>query len=98
MSVEACFLHRATGNWLSVIASGRAEEFTDDLMSKHTVELLTRKYRQVLGTPLQYSGLEPLPAMPHVIGVAINQISGACSRREAINRDFDPRSPTMEWR
>lgn len=96
VSLESCYLDRATGDWVSVIASGNAEEFTDDLMSNHTIELLTHKYRQILGTPLAFSGLQPLPAMPHVIGIPIGRISGVCSRREHLTKRPGTRSTTIE--
>ena len=96
VSLEACCLDRATGDWVSVIASGKAEEFTDDLMSAHTVELLTQKYDQILGTPLAFSGLQPLPAMPHVIGIPIGRISGVCSRRGVLTKKHGSRSSTIE--
>jgi nitroimidazol reductase NimA-like FMN-containing flavoprotein (pyridoxamine 5'-phosphate oxidase superfamily) len=84
VSFEACYLERATGDWVSVIASGTAEELTDDLMNTHTVTLLMYKYGHILGTPLALPGLQTLTGMAHVIGVPIARISGVCSSRRLL--------------
>lgn len=80
VSLEACYLDRVTGDWVSVIASGAAKETTDAFTNTFTINLLTAKYRQILGTPLSLSGLQPLHDMAHVISVPIGQISGVCSK------------------
>lgn len=86
VTLEACYLDHSTGDWVSVIATGDAEELTDDLTSALTVGLLTHKYSQILGTPVALSGLQPLPEIAHVIGIPIHRITGVTSRRGLLVR------------
>lgn len=92
VSIETSYLDRATGDWVSVIASGTAEEVAGDLMNTRTVTLLMHKYGQILGTPLALSGLQTLTGMTHVIRVPIARISGVCSSHRLLaNRSPDRR-------
>lgn len=81
VSIEVSRYDRATGDWVSVIVKGTATE-TDDYETRNmVVGKLMSKYREVVGSPLSRGGLHPLAGLPHVVEVAIDEISGMASGR-----------------
>jgi nitroimidazol reductase NimA-like FMN-containing flavoprotein (pyridoxamine 5'-phosphate oxidase superfamily) len=76
VSVEASNFGIETGDWTSVIVMGRAAEVDDDATITLTVQLLLRKYDNVLGSPLSRGGIQPMASFPHVVEVPIDEISG----------------------
>ena len=85
--VEASQFDPESGEWASVIVTGKAFEVDDRRTGAHAVELLYAKYSDALGDPLSRGGLQPLPGIPHVIEVTIEEISGMSS-----GRGFRPRT------
>ena len=79
VSVEASTFDRDSGDWISVIVKGRATPVTDDETITLTVQLLLRKYGGVLGSPLTRGGIQPMASFPHVMEVAIEEITGMTS-------------------
>lgn len=79
--VEASSFDPDTGDWISVIARGRAEEVTDEALATETVLQLIRKYQQAMGSLFGHGRLEPWSRVPHVIGVEIEEMSGLSSGR-----------------
>ena len=79
VSIEVSIFDDETGDWTSVIVRGRAAEVDDDATITLTVQLLLRKYGTVLGSPLSRGGLQPMASFPHVVQVAIDEISGMTS-------------------
>ena len=77
--IEACTFDESTGDWLSVIVRGTANETTDPAVGERAVTLLLEKYASQLGSPLGVSGLQPMASMPHVIEVVIDEVSGMTS-------------------
>ncbi len=74
--VEVCSMETPSGDWMSVVAWGEAREVTASDVVAETVELLLDKYRDLLGDPIRFTGLQPLPAFPHVIAVELDTITG----------------------
>ena len=81
VSIEASTFDTETGDWTSVIVRGRAAEVDDDATISLTVQLLFRKYGEVLGSPLSRGGIQPTASFPHVVQVPINEITGMTSGR-----------------
>lgn len=79
VSIEVSSYDQEDGDWTSVIIKGTARETTDDATISLTVQKLFEKYREVLGSPLGRSGLQPLSTFPHVVVVDIDEISGMAS-------------------
>ena len=77
--IEASQFDEETGDWTSVVVTGRAEERSDDETTARAVELLLEKYEAVLGSPLGHGGLQPMASFPHVIEVPIEEITGMTS-------------------
>ena len=77
--VEASHFDEQTGEWISVVVRGTAVERDDDETASRAVELLLDKYQAVLGSPLGHGGLQPMASFPHVIEVAIEEITGMTS-------------------
>ena len=80
VSVEVSTFDNETGDWTSVIVSGKATE-ADDVTISLAVQLLLRKYDNVLGSSLSMGGIQPMASFPHVVEVAIDEISGMSSGR-----------------
>ena len=76
VSIEASTFDTETGDWTSVIVRGRAAEVDDDATISLTVQLLFRKYGEVLGSPLSRGGIQPMASFPHVVQVPIDEITG----------------------
>ncbi len=74
--VEACQVETESGDWMSAVAWGAAREVTAEDVITETVELLLAKYRRLIGDPLGFAGLQPLPAFPHVVAVELDTITG----------------------
>ena len=74
--VEVCSMEADSGEWMSVVAWGDAREETAADVVVETVELLLEKYRDVLGDPIRFTGLQPLPAFPHVVTVELDTVTG----------------------
>jgi nitroimidazol reductase NimA-like FMN-containing flavoprotein (pyridoxamine 5'-phosphate oxidase superfamily) len=79
--VEVSRFDEETGDWVSVVVTGKAFERTDDEITARTVELLLEKYQSVLGSPLGHGGLQPMASFPHVMEVTIEEITGMSSGR-----------------
>jgi nitroimidazol reductase NimA-like FMN-containing flavoprotein (pyridoxamine 5'-phosphate oxidase superfamily) len=79
VSIEACRFDEESGDWASVIVSGRAELVTDDATRQLVMGKLFEKYRSALGSPLSRSGFQPLASLPGVVVVDIEEISGMTS-------------------
>ncbi len=79
--IEASRYDEESGDWVSVIVSGDAAVVEDDETRQLTVQLLLRKYEDVLGSPLSRGGLQPMAGFPHVVQVDIEEISGLSSGR-----------------
>jgi nitroimidazol reductase NimA-like FMN-containing flavoprotein (pyridoxamine 5'-phosphate oxidase superfamily) len=77
--IEASLFDEETGDWTSVVVTGRAAERSDDETTARAVELLLEKYEAVLGSPLGHGGLQPMASFPHVIEVPIEEITGMTS-------------------
>jgi len=77
--IEASDFDEATGDWTSVVVTGKAAERSDDETTSRAVELLLEKYEAVLGSPLGHGGLQPMASFPHVIEVPIDEITGMTS-------------------
>lgn len=84
--IEASQFDPQSGEWASVIVTGKAFE-VDDRTGELAVELLYEKYSAALGDPLSRGGLQPLSGLPHVIEISIEEVSGMCS-----GRGFRPRT------
>lgn len=85
--IEVSSFDEQSGDWASVIVTGTAEETSDSTTKQLAVDGLFQKYAQALGDPLSPGGLQPLPGMPHVIVVEIDEITGLSS-----GRGFKPRT------
>jgi nitroimidazol reductase NimA-like FMN-containing flavoprotein (pyridoxamine 5'-phosphate oxidase superfamily) len=70
-----------------VVVIGTASEVDDDETGARAVELLYDKYSSALGDPLSRGGLQPLPGLPHLIEVVIDEMTGMSS-----GRGFTPRT------
>jgi nitroimidazol reductase NimA-like FMN-containing flavoprotein (pyridoxamine 5'-phosphate oxidase superfamily) len=81
VSIEVSRFDDASGDWMSVIVEGQAVERTDTETTTRAVELLLEKYEKVLGSPLSRSGFQAMATFPHVVEVAIDEISGMASGR-----------------
>jgi nitroimidazol reductase NimA-like FMN-containing flavoprotein (pyridoxamine 5'-phosphate oxidase superfamily) len=81
VSIEVSRFDDASGDWMSVIVEGNAVERTDAETTTRAVELLLEKYEKVLGSPLSRSGFQAMATFPHVVEVAIDEISGMASGR-----------------
>lgn len=79
--VEVSDFDQDTGDWVSVIVIGQAQEATDRRTGELAVQLLLRKYSDSIGSPLSRSGLQPMAGLPHVVEVAIEEVSGMTSGR-----------------
>ncbi len=77
--VEACRVETDSGDWMSAVGWGEAREITAEKGITETVELLLAKYRRLLGDPLGLGGLQPLPAVPHVVAIELDTITGTRS-------------------
>jgi nitroimidazol reductase NimA-like FMN-containing flavoprotein (pyridoxamine 5'-phosphate oxidase superfamily) len=76
VSVEASDFELETGDWTSVIVKGTATEVRDDESIDTAVSLLLKKYEETLGSPLTRGGLQPMATFPHVVQIAIDEITG----------------------
>ena len=85
--IEVSSFDDETGDWVSVIVSGTAEEVLDPATKQRAVDGLFRRYSSAIGDPLRPGGLQPLPRSSHVVGVTIEEISGLSS-----GRGFAPRT------
>lgn len=75
--IEVVSYDETTGDWASAIVTGNASEVVDDELRAKTTSLLFEKYGDVLGSPLGHGGgIRPLQGFPHVLQVAIDEISG----------------------
>lgn len=74
--IEACRVETDSGDWMSAIGWGEAHEITAETGITETVELLLAKYRRLLGDPLGFTGLQPLPAFPHIVAIELDTITG----------------------
>ena len=79
VSVEASHFDMESGEWDSVIVSGLAREIDDELLGQRAVSLLLDKYAPALGSPFARGGLQPLPGLPHVGVVEIEEVTGRTS-------------------
>jgi hypothetical protein len=79
--VEVSKYDNATGDWVSVIVRGTATVTEDDEIKTLTITKLLDKYREVVGSPLSTSGMQPMSGFPHVVVVSIDEISGMVSGR-----------------
>jgi nitroimidazol reductase NimA-like FMN-containing flavoprotein (pyridoxamine 5'-phosphate oxidase superfamily) len=79
VSIEVSSYDTTNGDWTSVIVKGTAHETNDDGFINLTVEKLFEKYRDVMGSPLGRSGIQPMATFPHVVVVDIEEISGMAS-------------------
>lgn len=77
--IEASKFDHESGEWASVIVTGVAIEVDDPKRGERTVELLYKKYSDVLGDPLSRGGLQPITGLPHVVEVDIEEVSGMSS-------------------
>jgi nitroimidazol reductase NimA-like FMN-containing flavoprotein (pyridoxamine 5'-phosphate oxidase superfamily) len=85
--IEVSKFDAGSGEWASVIVVGTAVEVGDSQIGELAVSKLYDKYSDALGDPLSRGGLQPLPGLPHVIEVAIEEITGMCS-----GSGFSPRT------
>lgn len=74
--IEVSRFDPETGEWASAIVTGNAFETDDNRTGERVIEMLYEKYGQVLGDPLSRGGLQPVPGLPHVIEVTIEEITG----------------------
>jgi nitroimidazol reductase NimA-like FMN-containing flavoprotein (pyridoxamine 5'-phosphate oxidase superfamily) len=81
VSIEASRFDEETGDWISVIVQGRAVERTDTATGALVVGMLFEKYSNVLGSPLGRDGFQAMATFPHVVEVAIDEITGMVSGR-----------------
>ncbi|HEY4606024.1 MAG TPA: pyridoxamine 5'-phosphate oxidase family protein [Acidimicrobiia bacterium] len=79
VSIEVSHFDEVTGDWISVIAKGRAVERNDEPTMSRTVELLLEKYEAVLGSPLGRGEMQPMASFPHVMEIPIDEVSGMTS-------------------
>jgi nitroimidazol reductase NimA-like FMN-containing flavoprotein (pyridoxamine 5'-phosphate oxidase superfamily) len=77
--IEASKFDSESGEWASVIVMGSAAEVDDGDQGQRAVDKLFEKYAEAIGDPLSRGGLQPFPGLPHVIEVAIEEISGMAS-------------------
>ncbi|HET8739475.1 MAG TPA: pyridoxamine 5'-phosphate oxidase family protein [Acidimicrobiia bacterium] len=85
--VEVSQFDEETGEWASVIVTGTATEVADRNKGERAVQLLFDKYANVLGDPLSRGGLQPMPGLPYLVSLKIEQITGVSS-----GRGFSPRT------
>lgn len=85
--IEVSRFDEQTGDWASVIVWGTASETGDPRAGELTVQMLFTKYAVALGSPLSHGGLHPMPGLPHIVEVRIEEISGMTSGRQ-----FSPRT------
>jgi nitroimidazol reductase NimA-like FMN-containing flavoprotein (pyridoxamine 5'-phosphate oxidase superfamily) len=85
--VEVSQFDEQTGEWASVIVTGTATEVADRNKGERAVQLLFDKYANVLGDPLSRGGLQPMPGLPYLVSLKIEQITGVSS-----GRGFSPRT------
>ena len=79
VSIEASTFENDSGDWASVIVKGTAALVIDDETVALAVQLLLRKYESSLGSPLTRGGIQPMASFPHVMEVAIEEITGMTS-------------------
>lgn len=79
--IEASRFDEESGDWISVIIIGEAEERNDNETRDRALQLLINKYSKSLGSPLGRGGMQPMAGFPHVVAVSIDEISGMCSGR-----------------
>lgn len=79
--VEVSRFDEGSGDWVSVILRGTAQETNDEAAGVAAVTMLLDKYREAVGSPLSRGGIQPLIGLPHVIEVTITEISGMTSGR-----------------
>lgn len=77
--IEASRFDEESGDWASVMVVGTARESDDRQVGEVAVQKLFEKYSQALGSPLNRGGLQPVPGLPHVIEVVIEEVSGVSS-------------------
>lgn len=87
VSIEASHFDDETGDWISVVVTGKATEHNDGETMARAVELLMQKYEKQIGSPLTRGGVQPMASFPHVVAVTIQEISGMSS-----GRGFSPRT------
>lgn len=85
--IEVSRFDNESGDWASVIVNGTAAEVDDRQTGARAVEMLYGKYADALGDPLSRGGLQPVPGLPHVIEVTIDEITGMSS-----GQGFAPRT------
>ncbi|MGH8913760.1 MAG: hypothetical protein ACRDZM_04495, partial [Acidimicrobiia bacterium] len=81
VGVEVSHFDETTGDWSSVVVTGRAVVCDDEEITSRTISLLFDKYQAVLGSLLGHGGLQPMSSFPHVIEVPIDVITGMSSGR-----------------
>ena len=79
VSIEVSRFDEDSGDWSSVIVKGTAALVIDDETIAETIRLLLRKYESSIGSPLTRGGIQPMASFPHVIEVAIEEITGMTS-------------------
>lgn len=80
--IEVSRFDEQTGSWVSVIVKGTARLVDEPDIEQETIARLFQKYEHVMGSPLSgRGGLPSLGGAPHVIEVAIEEISGMSSGR-----------------
>lgn len=79
--IEVSRYSEETGDWVSVIVTGRAELTDDTDIKTAVVSGLLQKYEQVMASPLEVGGTQPLAGLPYVVSVVIDDISGVVSGR-----------------
>lgn len=79
VSIEASRFDEESGDWASVIVTGKARLVDDDASRQLVLGKLYEKYRDVLGSPLSRGGPQPMASLPHVVVVEIEEISGMSS-------------------
>lgn len=77
--IEVSRFDDESGDWVSVIVLGTAAESKDRQTGELAVQMLLQKYSKALGSPLNRGGLQPVPGLPHVIEVAIEEVTGVSS-------------------
>ena len=79
VSIEACRFDEESGDWASVIVTGKARLADDDASRQLVLSKLFEKYRDVLGSPLSRGGPQPMASLPHFVVVEIEEMSGMTS-------------------
>lgn len=68
-----------TGGWESAMLWGTPVTLPDGPRKERVIGLLLEKYRNVLGSPLSFSGFSPMSGLTDVVAVSIDVMSGRSS-------------------